>query len=289
MPHAHKSTGVKSLNAGCGFVDQFLVVPALRLYIQFHQRELFIIDPNQEKYTLDGTDLLTVLASRDQDGDREIALKLINEDKIDPNRPNTDGDPPLHCAASWDHPGMIDLLINNGARVDEPDNLNETALHVGINNLKVTYALLNRNANPRLMDKHGQEPLQRTLELRLPLHSGLLLNARNSSQEYWYSRDELSQMEATGKLNDEDLARIIAIREGAAPEETIDDLVERTLRSMESDDGDFYLAGHGERHYAPGRARGSERGVLGFGPSEEIRRPGFVRAVRRNLQTQPII
>ena len=80
----------------------------------------------------------------------------------------------LHCAAKAGFAKVIDVLIDNGAKIDAIDNHGETALYEAIRSTirkrekqrAALVALLNHGANPNIKNKRGLTPLQVAKQVR---------------------------------------------------------------------------------------------------------------------------
>lgn len=101
---------------------------------------------------------LLFLASRE--GKEEIAAMLIAH-RAKVNEPDIVGKTPLHIAVEGRHQNIVELLLNNGASLLAKDMLGRTPLHQSSieGYLKITELLLAGGARANEKDKAGKTPL----------------------------------------------------------------------------------------------------------------------------------
>ncbi|KAK5555580.1 hypothetical protein LTR46_006605 [Exophiala xenobiotica] len=94
-------------------------------------------------------------------GYEEIAGLLIKETPGLVNSENQDRETPLHSATKAGRVNILELLLQNGARVDLPNNKGATALHLAVRNghAQAVERLLKNNAGPNVRDASDRAPL----------------------------------------------------------------------------------------------------------------------------------
>jgi ankyrin repeat protein len=94
-------------------------------------------------------------------GYEEIAGFLIKETPGLVNSENQDRETLLHSAAKAGRVNILELLLQNGARVDLPNNKGATALHLAVRNghAQAVERLLKNNAGPNARDASDRAPL----------------------------------------------------------------------------------------------------------------------------------
>ncbi|CAG2257184.1 unnamed protein product [Mytilus edulis] len=99
----------------------------------------------------DGSTALHTAAST---GNTEI-VQLLIDNGIKINFQNKDGSTALHSAASTGNTEIVQLLIDNGIEINFQNKVRNTALHLaaGRNNDGIATLLLNRGCNPNLKNK----------------------------------------------------------------------------------------------------------------------------------------
>lgn len=105
-------------------------------------------------------------------------LNVLVGNQMDINEGNVKGQTALHIAAS--SPGnaeMVRVLLAHGARLNQPDSGQQTALHKAVlhGNVEEVTVLLERGADPNFVDNVGHSPIhlavksRSTVSCRLPL------------------------------------------------------------------------------------------------------------------------
>ncbi|KAJ2868105.1 hypothetical protein GGH94_000373 [Coemansia aciculifera] len=97
------------------------------------------------------------------DGDMARVEQLVEADKTLVNAKDQSGYTPLHAAASWKQPKLLEFLIKNGGDVSITDNDGDTPLHI-CEDLECAQLLLDNGANPEAENDEGLSPVQTTLE-----------------------------------------------------------------------------------------------------------------------------
>ncbi|KAJ2882648.1 hypothetical protein H4R27_003309 [Coemansia aciculifera] len=97
------------------------------------------------------------------DGDMARVEQLVEADKTLVNAKDQSGYTPLHAAASWKQPKLLEFLIKNGGAVNITDNDGDTPLHI-CEDLECAQLLLDNGANPEAENDEGLSPVQTTLE-----------------------------------------------------------------------------------------------------------------------------
>ncbi|KAJ2065687.1 hypothetical protein GGI17_000231 [Coemansia sp. S146] len=97
------------------------------------------------------------------DGDMARVEQLVEADKTLVNAKDQSGYTPLHAAASWKQPKLLEFLIKNGGDVNITDNDGDTPLHI-CEDLECAQLLLDNGANPEAENDEGLSPVQTTLE-----------------------------------------------------------------------------------------------------------------------------
>lgn len=104
-------------------------------------------------------------------------LNVLVGNQMDINEGNVKGQTALHIAAS--SPGnaeMVRVLLAHGARLNQPDSGQQTALHKAVlhGNVEEVTVLLERGADPNFVDNVGHSPIhlavksRSTVSCRLP-------------------------------------------------------------------------------------------------------------------------
>lgn len=90
--------------------------------------------------------------------DQEVASSLS---RTDANRPDIDGETPLHASIRGNHIGIARILLNNGASVNAANKHGVTALHLAAqqDSMDAMRVLLEADANPDVVDNFGCSPL----------------------------------------------------------------------------------------------------------------------------------
>ncbi len=89
-------------------------------------------------------------------------VKLLLAAKIDPNKPNSRGETPLHCAARRGYAKIVKKLVKGGAALNKaPEATRETPLYIAAQNghVRVVEYLVAAGANPNEDDLRGRTPL----------------------------------------------------------------------------------------------------------------------------------
>jgi ankyrin repeat protein len=93
------------------------------------------------------------------------SLALLLESGADPEKVDTKGWPPIHCAITADGSKIacIRILLKKGANVDATDRHQKTALHraAQFGDQAAVLLLLQHGANPLLKDENGFTPRDR--------------------------------------------------------------------------------------------------------------------------------
>ncbi|KAJ2832617.1 hypothetical protein GGI24_001166 [Coemansia furcata] len=97
------------------------------------------------------------------DGDMARVEQLVAADKTLVNAKDENGYTPLHAAASWKHPKLLEFLIKNGGDVNITDNDGDTPLHI-CEDPECARLLLDNGANPEAENDEGLSPIHTTLE-----------------------------------------------------------------------------------------------------------------------------
>ncbi|KAJ2035865.1 hypothetical protein GGI03_003659 [Coemansia sp. RSA 2337] len=97
------------------------------------------------------------------DGDMARVEQLVQADKTLVNAKDENGYTPLHAAASWKQPKLLEFLIKNGGDVNITDNDGDTPLHI-CEDLECAQLLLDNGANPEAENDEGLSPVHTTLE-----------------------------------------------------------------------------------------------------------------------------
>ena len=96
---------------------------------------------------------------------RVIEVLLQNGAKVD--KKNNNNETPLHYAIKENNSKMIELLLQHGANVDEMNGDNETPLHYALRmngNRKIVELLLQKGANVQLKNKQDKTPKDIVIE-----------------------------------------------------------------------------------------------------------------------------
>ncbi|KAJ2020709.1 hypothetical protein GGI13_005081 [Coemansia sp. RSA 455] len=97
------------------------------------------------------------------DGDMARVEQLVEADRTLVNAKDENGYTPLHAAASWKQPKLLEFLIKNGGDVNITDNDGDTPLHI-CEDLECAQLLLDNGANPEAENDEGLSPVHTTLE-----------------------------------------------------------------------------------------------------------------------------
>ena len=94
-------------------------------------------------------------------GDLAAVVRLVEEDAGHVHTPDGDGLLPLMLAAREGHLAIVIHLVDRGARVDDADWWQTTALNLACQNgnLEVAKLLVERGADPGIEDVAGRTPL----------------------------------------------------------------------------------------------------------------------------------
>ncbi|KAM0704420.1 hypothetical protein Q7P35_008654 [Cladosporium inversicolor] len=94
----------------------------------------------------------------------ENVMRTLLDNRLDPNECVL-GETLLHCAAKEGHVGMVRLLLDRGAHIDNKTTSNGTALHVAIihQRVEVVEFLLRSGADPNVTDSEGRTALHLVL------------------------------------------------------------------------------------------------------------------------------
>jgi ankyrin repeat protein len=119
-----------------------------------------LVDLGVQTGTMDD-DRNTPLHHAATEGYQEIAGFLIKETPGLVNSENQDRETPLDSAAEAGSVNILELLVENGARVDLPNNEGATALHLAVENrhAQAVEMLLKNNARPNARDASDRAPL----------------------------------------------------------------------------------------------------------------------------------
>ena len=106
-------------------------------------------------------------------GDLQEVEDLVDLDRTSVNEPAPGGQLPLETAARCGHLNIVTFLLDNGAQVDKPSrgpSINSTPLQSAINHGRTEVAdlLLQRGADPALLDASGETPLIHAARKGLP-------------------------------------------------------------------------------------------------------------------------
>ncbi len=155
----------------------------------------------QKEVDVNCTDLIgtTALTRASERGDERMTAYLLEMGANPNQKAQATGETALINATHNNHPKIIDLLIENGAQIDEADNhgktplltsvltnntplairfvqagadinhqnvWGQTALHLSAskNNSQLSAFLISKGANPNITDKNGQTPLHTAVQ-----------------------------------------------------------------------------------------------------------------------------
>jgi len=95
------------------------------------------------------------------DGDMAKLKELIKADPHQVNIVDYDNNTPLHLAASHNHAGAVEYLLENGADVNAKNSVGMTPLHVAVKQgfIDVVKALLSYKPDLNIKDSRGWTPL----------------------------------------------------------------------------------------------------------------------------------
>ncbi|WP_265027666.1 ankyrin repeat domain-containing protein [Wolbachia endosymbiont (group B) of Chorthippus parallelus] len=99
-------------------------------------------------------------------GYKTLATELINKDPNVVNAKDSDGNTPLHLAATYGKGDVVELFLSKQANIDEVGKNNWTPLHYAVyeNRLPVVKFLIEKGANIGATGLSGETPLQLAVE-----------------------------------------------------------------------------------------------------------------------------
>nr|WCB87148.1 CPPV337 ankyrin repeat protein [Cooks petrelpox virus] len=90
--------------------------------------------------------------------------QLLIEKGADPNISNIHGYTPLHNAAAYGSVDVVNLLLSYGASIDAKDKIiGSTPLDHGAHHPEIVKVLLERGANPNIINLYGHTPLKNAI------------------------------------------------------------------------------------------------------------------------------
>jgi ankyrin repeat protein len=134
-------------------------------------------------------------------------IQMLLSAGADPNQKSSRGDVPIIEACDKYNPSieMIQLLIENGAKLDEQNYGGKTALHISAaeNQFEVVKLLLSHGANPNVQDDDGNTPLHFSgyKMSDLLIEHGADESIKNNNG---HTYDEVTDDELYGGFEDED-------------------------------------------------------------------------------------
>jgi ankyrin repeat protein len=91
----------------------------------------------------------------------DAAMKLLKADPSLVNQKDEDQRTPLHVAARFNHPQVVQWLLENGAKVSPKAYNQFTPLHLSVDHAEVCDLLLKAGAEPHAKSAFGESPLQK--------------------------------------------------------------------------------------------------------------------------------
>ncbi|KAJ2322076.1 hypothetical protein GGI00_005970 [Coemansia sp. RSA 2681] len=131
------------------------------------------------------------------DGDLARVEQLVEADKTLVNAKDQNGYTPLHAAASWKHPKILEFLIMNGGDVNITDIDGDTPLHI-CEDRACAQLLLDHGASAEAENDEGLSPVQTTLENEATEVTELLCAKLNISVPVLQEVEEAEQIDVRG-------------------------------------------------------------------------------------------
>ena len=134
-------------------------------------------------------------------------IQMLLSAGADPNQKSSQGEVPIINACDKYNPSteMIQLLIENGAKLDEQNFVGKTALHISAaeDQFEVVNLLLSNGANPNIQDDNGNTPLHLSGSKmsHLLIEHGADESIKNNNG---HTYDEVTDDELYGGFEDED-------------------------------------------------------------------------------------